>query len=86
MNVQPGTQNVQQIQPAGYGVQEPAQPMGQQPAGNWTCTCGTVNAGNFCMNCGQKKPVSAPACSKCGWTDPGMQIKPKFCPNCGNPM
>lgn len=86
MNVQPGTQNAQQMQPAGYGVQEPAQFMGQQPAGNWTCTCGTVNAGNFCMNCGQKKPVSSPVCSKCGWTDPGMQIKPKFCPNCGNPM
>lgn len=55
-------------------------------AGTWACSCGTVNAGNFCMNCGQKKPEAAPVCSRCGWTDPDMKGRPKFCPNCGNPM
>lgn len=39
-----------------------AQQMQQQaaaqaaPANGWTCTCGTVNSGNFCTNCGGKKP------------------------------
>ena len=25
------------------------------PANGWTCTCGTVNSGNFCTNCGSKR-------------------------------
>ena len=52
----------------------------QQPAQNgWTCSCGNVNTGNFCNNCGSKKP-EAPAswqCS-CGNTNTG-----NFCNNCG---
>lgn len=56
------------------------------PEGGWNCACGTVNSGNFCMNCGQKKPASAPVCDKCGWTDSTMQTNPRFCPNCGDPM
>lgn len=54
-------------------------------AGSWTCSCGTVNTGNFCTNCGGKKPeVSAPAfCPNCGnKLDP--QNPAKFCPNCGS--
>lgn len=23
---------------------------------NWTCACGVVNSGNFCSNCGNRKP------------------------------
>ena len=34
--------------------QQPVQP--QQAAGGWRCTCGAVNNGNFCQNCGAKKP------------------------------
>ena len=31
--------------------------MGQQSQNaNWKCSCGTVNSGNFCQNCGAKKP------------------------------
>lgn len=37
--------------------------MGQQPAAQaapapqtWTCQCGNINTGNFCPNCGAKKP------------------------------
>ena len=32
----------------------PAAPAEPAPAG-WTCTCGHVNTGNFCPNCGAKK-------------------------------
>ena len=63
-----------------------AQQMQQQaaaqaaPANGWTCTCGTVNSGNFCTNCGGKKPAPAGTwkCS-CGATVTG-----KFCPECGS--
>lgn len=34
--------------------QQPVQP--QQAVGGWRCTCGAVNNGNFCQNCGAKKP------------------------------
>ncbi len=50
---------------------------------SWTCSCGSVNTGNFCGNCGNKRPQpQAPAqwtCS-CGATNSG-----KFCSNCGSP-
>ena len=58
---------------------------GAATAGSWTCGCGTVNTGNFCTNCGGKKPeVSGPAfCPNCGSKlDP--QNPAKFCPNCGS--
>lgn len=51
--------------------------------GAWTCQCGTRNTGNFCMNCGTKKP-EAPAkrfCTNCGNE---LAEGAKFCPNCGN--
>lgn len=63
--------------------QQAAQAPAQQ-AGQWTCSCGTVNTGNFCMNCGNKKPEEQAGgfCSNCG-----NQLQPgaKFCPNCGTP-
>ncbi len=50
-------------------------------AGSWTCSCGAVNTGKFCSECG--KPVPAPAgtwiCS-CGAVNTG-----KFCSECGKP-
>ena len=59
------------------------QPMGgmqggmqQAPANGWTCSCGAVNTGAFCSNCGNKKP-EAWTCS-CGATN-----TTKFCANCG---
>ena len=54
----------------------------QQQTGSWTCSCGTLNEGNFCMNCGSPKP-QAPEnwiCS-CGAVNHG-----KFCTNCGKPF
>ena len=50
-------------------------------AGSWTCSCGTVNQGKFCMNCGSPKPQQTGSwtCS-CGTVNEG-----KFCMNCGSP-
>lgn len=51
----------------------------------WTCPeCESENSGNFCFNCGTKKPQEAKTsfkCSNCGHEVVGEN--PKFCPNCG---
>lgn len=44
---------------------------------SWKCSCGAVNVGNFCIECGSKKPVSGWICA-CGSVNKG-----KFCPECG---
>ena len=67
--------------------QQQQQQQAQQAApapGGWTCACGASVNGNFCPNCGAKKPEPQPAagawkCS-CGATASG-----KFCPECGAP-
>ena len=46
-------------------------------APSWTCSCGAVNNGNFCMECGSPKPADGWTCS-CGAVNRG-----KFCPECG---
>ncbi|MCR5311050.1 MAG: SPFH domain-containing protein [Lachnospiraceae bacterium] len=60
----------------------------QSPAGTpgWTCSCGTINQGNFCQNCGAKRPSGQPLyrCDKCGWTPEDPANPPKFCPECGD--
>lgn len=48
-------------------------------AASWTCSCGSVNTGKFCPNCGNPKPDNKWTCS-CGSVNTG-----KFCPNCGSP-
>ncbi len=52
------------------------------PNNSWKCSCGNVNSGKFCANCGSKQPQSGYDC-KCGYhsNDPF-----KFCPNCGTKM
>ncbi len=47
-------------------------------ADGWTCTCGTAAKGNFCPECGAKRPVIGWTCS-CGSVNKG-----KFCPECGS--
>ncbi|MCR4616487.1 MAG: SPFH domain-containing protein [Clostridiales bacterium] len=64
-------------------AQQQAQPQQAAPATGWTCSCGTVNSGNFCMNCGAKKAAGI-RCDKCGWTPAPGQPAPRFCPNCGD--
>ena len=50
----------------------------QQTAG-WTCSCGQVNSGKFCSNCGNPAPAADWTCS-CGQVNSGI-----FCSNCGKP-
>ncbi|MBQ1662695.1 MAG: SPFH domain-containing protein [Treponema sp.] len=73
-----GQQQQQQVPPQ----QAAPQAAPQQPAANsWTCSCGTANAGAFCMNCGKPKPAAGD-----GWTcSCGTLNKGKFCMNCGSP-
>lgn len=63
------------------GAQQPAQPVQQAvPATDgWNCTCGaTGNKGNFCVECGSKKPEANFWICACGSRNKG-----KFCPECG---
>jgi len=52
----------------------------------WKCICGTVNNGNFCTECGSKRPDRAPLyrCDKCGWEPSDPHDPPRFCPECGD--
>ena len=66
------------------GQQQQAQQAAAPAADSWKCACGNTVSGNFCPNCGAKKPEPKPAegawkCS-CGATATG-----KFCPECGKP-
>ena len=58
------------------------QQQAQQPAANaWTCpVCGNQNSGNFCPQCGAKKPEVKP-----GWICPncGTANTTNFCAQCG---
>ncbi len=59
----------------------------------WSCSCGATNTGNFCQNCGSKKPTqngwscscgavnTGNFCQNCGSKKP--QVAEKFCQNCG---
>lgn len=49
---------------------------------SWTCSCGNVANGNFCPNCGAKRPTAA-FCPKCG-----AEVKSgaNFCTACGEKL
>ena len=67
---QMGQQSQPQQDPAAGGV----------AAGNgaWQCSCGMMNTGNFCQNCGSAKPAPAEWTCSCGSVNKG-----NFCPVCG---
>ena len=76
-----GGVNASQLFAMGQGQQAaPAAPAAAAPAANsWTCSCGTVNSGKFCMSCGSAKPAPAE-----GWTcSCGTVNQGKFCMECG---
>ena len=71
-------------------------PQGAPQAGGWTCSCGAVNTGNFCAQCGSKKPEpqswtcscgavnTGNFCAQCGSKKP--EARPTACPDCGTPL
>ena len=85
MNAAGGGMNAQNLfamgqqQQAQQAAQTPQPTPAPQAAGGWKCACGTTVTGNFCPNCGAKKPAEDE-----GWTcSCGAVNKGKFCTNCG---
>ena len=77
-----GQMPVQQAAPVDAAVVTGTMPQTPQaaPAANaWTCTCGSVNTGKFCPECGKPAPQTDWVCT-CGTTNSG-----KFCSECGKP-
>ena len=61
------------------GVQQMSQQQTAPAQGGWKCACGATVNGNFCTECGAKKPDAE------GWTcSCGAVNKGKFCQNCGS--
>ena len=58
-------------------AQQPAAPAAPA-ADSWTCSCGAVNTGKFCVECGSAKPAEGWSCPSCGTVNKG-----KFCTECG---
>ncbi len=79
--------------PAVEATPAPAAAPAPADENGWTCSCGAVNAGKFCPECGSARPTPAPTpeptpapvddgswtCT-CGSVNDG-----KFCPECGSP-
>lgn len=86
MAQQAGGMNAQSLFTMGQqqNAQQPApnaQPIPTPVAGKdtWTCSCGAVNTGKFCTECGTGKPAPV-----LGWTcSCGTVNQGKFCMNCG---
>lgn len=65
--------------PAPTAPASPAAPAAEAPANSWTCSCGKVNTGKFCVECGTPKPAPVE-----GWTcSCGAVNQGKFCQECG---
>lgn len=68
-----GQQQAAQVQPMQPSAPAPV------PQAEWTCSCGMVNTGKFCSECGSPRPAGPWTCS-CGTVNTG-----KFCSECGKP-
>ena len=59
--------------------QASAQQAAKPATDGWKCSCGAINTGKFCSECGAPKPADAE-----GWVcSCGAVNKGKFCSNCG---
>lgn len=77
---QPQVQPQQAPAPAMAGA-APSPQAGAAAPGEWVCSCGNVNHGKFCSECGSPKPAPAgPWTCSCGTVNNG-----KFCSECGRP-
>lgn len=87
MAQQAGGLNVQELYAMGAGQRQAQQAETKTRTGSgeasrslaqgWRCSCGAVNTGKFCTECGQKKPEEGWRCA-CGAVNTG-----KFCSECG---
>lgn len=81
MAMNAGGTNVQNLFTMGKQQAEAASPApakASAASGSWKCSCGATAAGNFCTECGAKRPAEN------GWTCTcGTLNKGKFCQNCG---
>lgn len=60
---------------------ETSEKQGKTILNSWECgECNSKNTGNFCSNCGSKKPERK-FCGNCGYK---INNNEKFCPECGN--
>lgn len=71
---QAGSQMAFNTNPTMVGTMRP-----NNSVNTWKCSCGHENSGNFCGNCGNKRPEENWICD-CGASNSG-----KFCGNCGKP-
>ncbi|MBE6862580.1 MAG: SPFH domain-containing protein [Ruminococcus sp.] len=78
MAQQAGGMNAQNLYAMGQ-QQAMAQQAVPQQANGWKCSCGSVNTGKFCENCGKPAASDGWTC-KCGAVNKG-----KFCAECGSP-
>ena len=69
----------QQAQAAQMQPQQVQASPSQAAKTEWTCSCGAVNTGKFCSECGSPRPAGPWTCS-CGIVNTG-----KFCQECGKP-
>ena len=89
MNAAGGGMNAQNLfvmgqqQQAQQAAQQQPAPQVSPAADGWKCACGTTVTGNFCPNCGAKKPEPkpAPGAWKCSC---GATVTGNFCPECGS--
>lgn len=81
MAQQAGGNNAQNLYAMGQAQQAASQPVIQPAGDSWKCpSCGARATGNFCTECGTKKPQET-----AGWTCPscGKVNQGKFCMECG---